>query len=292
MKKFTLLFSVLCLVACNSDDNNETPSNELSLIKTVTFTPSEAAYNNQTEGSRKNVKYYENNHVVADTTYYENQTVYSIINHQYTNNTYKTTVYFDQSTIPFSATERTYDNQNRLIQLKNTYFNPDGSEQTPGGGIIFTYTPQSIIRESIDPDTNLVMPQYTIENFTNSNGLINYTPYNGGASTSLEFDYDKLYQAIDNNGGGSIGTKAATYYSQPVPVNQIKTIAELNNIMLESRYEEVFLYGNYYCMTLTGTNTNISLESTFNESGYITYSKQTESFVEDYPAGETYYYYN
>lgn len=292
MKKFTLLFSVLCLVACNSDDNNENPSNELSLVKTVTFTPTEAAYNNLTEGSRKNVKYYENNHIVADTTYYENETIYSIVNHQYNNNTYKTTVYFNQSAIPFSATERIYDNQNRLIQKKNTYFNSDGSEQTPGGGIIFTYTPQSIIRESLDPDTNLVMPQYTIENFTNSNGLINYTPYSGGASTSLEFDYDKLYQATYNNGGGSIWTTTATYYNQSVPANQIKTIAQLNNMMLESRYEEVFLYGNHYCMTITGPDTNISLESTFNESGYITYSKQTESFVQDYPAGETYYYYN
>lgn len=284
--KNTLLFCNLALLAACNNDDSQSPDNGLNLHKTVKFTPTEEAYNSQIEGSTKNVMYYQDNHVIADTTYKSGE-VYSIVEHQYTANTHTATVYFDQSTVPFRSEETTYDNENRLIQKKTTLYST-GTPQNSVSIETFTYTDGSIIRSAVYPDTNLVMPQYTIEYFTNDNGLISSIPHLNNEIENLEFDLDKplYYDAGEVN-----WTVTATYYDIPFPSNRTKTIAELNNVILDTRTEGIFLECNYYCKTLTLENQNILFERTFDDSGNILYSKQTESFVQDYLPNETFYYY-
>jgi hypothetical protein len=291
MRTKTALFLCLliALTSCNNDDNStQNPDNGLTLYKTVKFSPTEEAYNAQSEGSTKNVKYYENNLVVTDTLYNHNGEAEAWGIHEYTVNTHFSTYkYLNPSEL--YSTEDTYDNNGRIIQQKKTFYQNGAISSAEMK--TFTYTNNNVTLALFNLQ-NSNTPYDTFEYLLNSDGLIYH--FTGGGDYQWQINYDSQKKPLSY--GTSYGeemepwTTNATYYDNiAMPSNQLKTTAQINNSILINGMENIFLECNYHCKSI---NSSISLEKTFDESGNVLHCRQTSPYVQIYPSAETYYYYN
>lgn len=287
---YLVLITALTLASCTDEDSitTATAAAELSLQKIEKFSPSAEAYTTGAEGSFKNVKYYNDNRTVADTTFDASGSIYTIVQHTYTANTY-TTVTSGVPDVLSSTKKLTYDDSGRLTEEKIIAHN---SGMPAGSSAITTFNYNSdgtITRNSVDPGTNEVMANYTFNYHVNANGLINSINFNSATSTFV-YNNDKPVQYFHNNTEEVIERVNFLYYSTPVPSNMQRSVVQLNNSILENGFETAVADNcNYYLQSYEGL---VTFNKTFNDLNYVTYSKATGTMHQEQYDSETFYYYN
>lgn len=288
LKFLPLAFAFIAMLTACSDDETSPLDNdtELQLRKTVTYMPSKTAYDNNQADSYKNVQYFENSKIVADSTFNASGVLNGKVIHTYTGNVHQFSVYsniINYGDMPFREFIHTFDNQGRLIEEKITMPYSTSASLTR-----FVYGAGNVTVEHYDTDTGLVMPQYTWTTTLNGMGLIE----NGS-----EYDGDKI---IKNNLGTGSGEVSLDYYNTSMPINMQKTVNERNNLFLEFGESRVTTVenGNYYLKSYSyndfyGNTETITFESQFDSAGYIIYTKGT-GYIGAYQVDrnlERYYYY-
>ncbi len=291
MKK-TILFAALAIAgaftSCSDDDaaTNNVQDTSLELVKTIKYAPTKEAYDNNEEGSEKNVQYFEGNKVVADTTFDASGSIFIRVVHTYTNNTHIEETWINENL--YNKTTEIFDNENRIIESQNIFY-ASGISNEDLSIKKFVYNAGSITQTPYDPDTNQPMTQYDLIWNTNSLGLI---------EEEVTYQDDKPVQ-WDLIASQESATVNLEYYNTAMPSNQIKTITELNNLWLTSTDYRIDLAenNNYYLMRYVQTTspipstTIVNFEKTFNDLGYVTYSKAEGTIYENVRNSETFYYY-
>lgn len=151
---FLIIFIISVFISCSEDsETNSVLNTEAEVLKRVEkFAPSLVAYQSNLEGSYKNVKYYNNQLVIADTTFYAQSNEYHYKTYTYTSNIH--TIVDNTGTGSLDLTkEYTFDSQGRLI--KKIVIMPNSGN--PGGSTsieTFTYSGNTITRNAVDPSTN------------------------------------------------------------------------------------------------------------------------------------------
>ncbi|MCW4469475.1 hypothetical protein OGH69_10900 [Flavobacterium sp. MFBS3-15] len=292
MKK-TLLLAALAIagVFTGCSDDNATTNNaqdtSLELVKTIKYIPTKEAYDNNVEGSKKNVQYFEGHKVVADTTFDISGNIAMRIAHTYATNTHISEIWVNESL--WSKTTEIFDAESRIIESQNIFY---ASGTLNAGSSIkkYVYNTGSITQTPYDPDTNQPMTQYTQTIPVNSLGHIQYD--------GMIYQNDKLEQ-WDFVATEESSTVNFEYYGITMPANQLKTINELNNLFFISDDSRINITenNNYYLKryvvttTPTPSTSYITFENSFNDSGYITYSKAEGTIFENMRDSETFYYY-
>lgn len=290
MKKTLLLIALAIagvFTSC-SDDNastNDAQDTSLELLKTVKYIPTKQAYDNNVEGSKKNVQYFEGNKVVADTTFDTSGSIVMRVIHIYTATTHSKQILVNEL---LTLTQNyIFDNDGRIIERQADLY-PSSISSTSINK--YVYNTNSITVNAYDPNTNLLMPQYTHTIPLNSFGLVQYE--------GLSYQDDKPVQWIFTATEES-ATVNLEYYNVTMPANEIKTINELNNLSLqgEDYGNNLIENNNYYLkkyITTTSPTTStsfVTFDKTFNEWGYVTYSKAQGTIFENIRDSETFYYY-
>lgn len=286
------LFVAALLASCTNDNpvesnNTNTPETGMTLHKRVIFnTHSEFPTSNT-----KQIQYYQNNEVVADSTFNNlNQWISRKIT--ITNGTTKTHQTLDTNNNIIEHREVTYDNQGRITSRR-------------------TYVPE-----------NLIIVSFVY----NANNTITATATNYLDGTTSEIavyhkNFDGLiYKEVRNNTLGNpgvtqgtiqfVGTKAVSlmysgspmvtlfdYYSNPVPDNLLKSSDEINNNVLSGlSLTKLAETGNHYYKKENVSNGSHSAtyQTDFNSSNYIQYYKSTYlgNGSSNQLQTEIFYYYN
>ncbi|MCY1235048.1 hypothetical protein D3C87_297290 [compost metagenome] len=280
MKKLATYFVLglgACLISCSSDENNDSPENQnlmtLKRIEKIT-TSNQGFY-------VKRLVYYENNRIVADSS-------------------------FESPTQWFSRTVRTTEGNIKKV----TEYTRDGHSRVLSS---IGYDPQGrIISRHAEPATNLVNFTY-VYNPDNTITAVMYHGLNGQTS-----DYRKYYVnergmiykeiLIPENKERFLtfeGDKPIlytfqgvvypiSYYPNPKPANLLKTVTELNNeILAQVDLYSIRYLGNFYY--LNNDNPNTTYETTFNALNYLTFERSV-SISQNNPnyisTTETNYFYN
>lgn len=292
MKKRVLLLActVALMAACTEENVPETTNTneQMTLHRIEKFSPSQAAYTTGVSGSTKEVKYYESNKVVADTTFDASGNVTTWVMHSYTTDTHTETVFYPESG-PFTQSVSLYDNTGRIIQKTGEIFSGGQSVGNSTGTFVYN-NDGSITGNAIDPGTGEVMSQYSINYETNESGYITSINYSPSITGAIVFDNDKPLESSTDYGNGVGETVGFTYYNVPLPSNMLKSVAETNNSILEQGFEtEIAENCNYYLQSYVGY---VTFDKTFNESGYVTYCKAMGEMHEEVYDSESFYYYN
>lgn len=299
MKKLLLLaFAAATLASCSDDDNNGSPSvNEMTLKKTETYYPTKAIYDSGASNgyARKDVTWYQNNIVVADSTFDLSNNLIGHTQYNYTPNTTTITTYTN-STTWYSTYVYTYDAQGRVAfvttQMLSSQYTGDGDliAETEGE---FTYGTGTVTFTSFaNSDTGQDQYQYVYA--LNNFGVINALQSGPGSIASVSMNDD---QPLSLSYDLSENTFNFTYYAIPLPANFIKTPKQLNNLVLtnESNLFALATEGNYYIQS----HNYINFDKQFNSQDYITYDKATGIYAEpgnpdyfDESSYERFFYYN
>jgi hypothetical protein len=289
MKKiFLLAFTAVTLASC-SDDDTTPAENEMTLQRTEKFTPSQQAYTSGSANSFKRVQYYENNRVVADTTYDTQGAVYGYVSHTYTSNTYTRHNYGNNQAE--RATKYTFDTQGRVTHAVDILQFPS-AENVPPSYVYNTDGSVSQYFVDIEGGTSTLTQTY----YTNNGGVITNSVYNPSGDT-VDYSYtgNNISSYTYNDGYNAPNIINYTYYTTPVPSNMQRSAIEINNgfFMYDANptdmTNELAYYGNGYLQSYQGY---LTFDKTFNTLGYITYDKVTGSMFELLHDAETFYYYN
>ncbi|MES2484720.1 MAG: hypothetical protein V4581_02075 [Bacteroidota bacterium] len=289
MKKiFLLALAAALFVSCSDNDDSTPAENQMTLKKTEKFSPSLSAYTSGQEGSLKHVQYYQDNHIVADSTFNAQGNLYGLVGHTYTANTY--TRHYTGLDQVERATQYTFDDEGRLTHERDILNYPDATNLPPS----FVYnTNGSISMYYVEPDTGNSSLARTF--YTNDDGYITGIIYSSDMSQTFLYDGLKVVQSNVTYGIDNINTTNYTYYNTPVPANMQRSAIEINNsfFMYESNptdmTNDLAYYSNAYIKTYEGY---LTFDSTFNEQNYITYSKITGNMYQLTHDSETLYYYN
>ncbi len=288
LKKMFALLLILTIISCSSSSENNSVNNLMSLTKKITYS-TQSLY---TDSNTKQIQYYSNNQIVADTTFNAaNEWMYRRV--ITTNGTTKTYQTFDTSNQIIQHREEVYDSQGRITS-RRTY--------VPENLIIvsFVYNADNTVTANSIYTTDL-STHYIATFFTNSDGLIykegTFTVANPpvAVESTLLFDNlrpNSLFYSTSSN------VLTFNYYDQPKPSNILKSVTELNNQILNGlSLTKLAEEGNfYYKRPDTNSNGTISTYQTdFNANHYIEHYKST---YEDTAGNnnllttETFYYYN
>ena len=231
--KILLLFVAAMLASCSSDNITESTlpaSNELTLKKVETYYPSKAVYDSITGGvfSTKEIQYFENGYIVADSIYNQVHELSYIREYTYHSNTTYEALYTPNHTA-VNSTLYTYDNSGRIIEYLNTQY----SQPQEGLKKKFAY--------NADGTATITYPDYVTNETPES-----YGSYTANADGIISFfsspshNQSLLYQ----NGNPVTHTETTqsstyvrnmTFYDIPAPANRLKTATQINNITLAPR---------------------------------------------------------
>lgn len=284
MKNFSLfvLGSMLSLFAsCDSSDStSDVQTNDLQKIVTIT---TNSVYPSSTT---TNIKRFVNFEVVSDSTFdYQNNFMYRrVITNAGLTKTIKE--YLNTGEL-MTHMEENYDAQGRLVG-RHTY--------EPISALFFTYvynndgTVTSKYYNDIDGQTT------TFRTFTkNADGIVykqNHSAYS--SATGQVEDYEIIANLADQqlNSVTQAGvTSSFQYYPNPMPTNLLKSVNELNNLIVMGNELRYLAYnGNSYYKVSDDVITN------FNSDNYKTYSKSVYTNTAVLPnetiTTEKFYYYN
>lgn len=278
MKKTKLLVIftsiVLGTISC-TNDISETTTPTTENLMTLTKKVIHQAYSSNPSANYKRIQYYNNNEIIADTVFnYLNQWTSRYIKVT-TGNTINTQQLNTSNEI-ISQQEITYDTQGRIIQRRTDF---------PNNVMVISY--EYNLDESITAKTtNTLDNSVTIlgNYYKNSDGLIyKKTPFN--SSTSTELIYDGLKPTTMTSTSQTLNFD---YFTNPMPLNILKTTTELNNMALNDlSLLPIAQYGNFYFKPS-------NFIANFNSNNYLEYTKSTtiNNTNNSEMIRETFYYYN
>jgi hypothetical protein len=284
-KIYLMLLAGTIVTAC-SDDNSLTtnaPVTELTLQRVEKFTPSVEAYQAGDYPSCKNVQYFENGHIIADTTFNYQHHADEITRHVYTGTTH--TQSFEHSGVVNMIKEKIYDGLGRLIQINtswpNAYING-----TPIIIMRYSYTNDAITLINYDGTTGEILGPVVTYSLNSNGHLSGYVRSNGETYDTIVYDGNKPLRALND-----FGTVNFTYYPVAVPENMQKTAIETNNAMLDGTGFNDFaaLNCSYFLKSYDG---HATFETVFNNLNYPTHTKGSGSLHETPYTDETFYFYN
>lgn len=278
---FVLGSTLLLLASCEST-NSTSDTAEMNLEKVVTFVTNSSDATHNT----KNVKHYINNQVVSDSTFNNlNELMYNTeITISGLTKIYKK--YLNTGEL-MEHREENYDSQGRLIG-RHTY--------EPISALFFTYvynddgTVTSNYYNEQD-NTTTVFRTFT----KNADGIINKENgsfYNFSTSQIENYEGNATLQnqkLISTNYSGTVTT--FHYYPNPMPTNLLKSVNELNNLIVMGNELRYFAYqGNSYYKVSDDVIT------TFNSDNYKTHVVSVNTDTTVLPnvttTTEQFYYYN
>lgn len=281
-------FLALAFASC-SDDGSEMPSDNVqNLLRTEKFSPSLDAYQSNVENSTKRIVYYQENEVIADSTFDPTGNLLQWQIHEYTNSmhvtTYRATDLFGERKIA-----EVFDAEGRLTEIHWTTLN-SASPLNPQLHYSITYhSDGSITNELVDLDG--IYDSFPVTTmYTNVEGFI-YKMEIGNTHTLITWDGNKPVSSKHFNGVEYFPDQVNTFYTVPKPANMHKSITELTNDMIFNGYEDQDFpdHVNHYALNSAGT---LNYERTFNALNYQTYCKATGRLNGDLPFdSETFFYY-
>lgn len=241
MKKhlFLALLGLTALTACTDNDTENTNPDEstLSLDTRVTYTPSFENY------ELRNIKYYDDNTIVADSTFDSNGNFLSRNIHEISGNTYTITTK-DQFNTTVSTVIALHDNEGRLTDYGN-------------GNIQFKYTYDEN-NISVEMRYEPSAPYMQIGMFMlNEDGYItSHSAVNGNEivdATALLFNGNKPVSFMAQGTTGPLEQIGSfTYYPNSVPSNLQKSVTEINNEVLKTnRLETLAEFSNAHLEDFT-----------------------------------------
>lgn len=269
MKKhlFGAMIALATLTACTDNDTENTNPNEntFTLNKTTTYYP--AFENFET----RNVKYYDNNMIVADSTYDNSGNFISRKVHAINGSGTYTIDTKNAENVNIASEYINYDEQGRLT----AHFGPDGEFH-------FTYNGNDILVElRLEVDVFIEVGTFTL----NSDGYIasNTVVSNDIITEATSLGFSGTTKPVSLNAQGTTGAieqiGTFSYYPNSMPSNLQKSITEINNEVLRANsLKAAALYGNYHLQDIMmGSNSYYHSDTVFSPvSGYEGYpEKQT-----------------
>jgi len=296
-KIYLLMLAGITLASCNDEDavTTDTLATELTLQRVEKFSPSLELYTAGAAESFKNVKYYSNNRVVADTTFDASGNVTQTQTYLYTGSNLTTKFIYHISS--YLKYQFAYDADNRLKDQKVYGNNGSGIEQYIEHSISTYGDDNSITLKAMSTfDETIVIPQTEITYLLNSQGYIN-SASSYGYSTSINYEGNKPTQYTETYGDEESYVLDYSFYATPMPANLVAPNAAFNNTIIKgARYmPQIDLAQNcsYYINKLQDNNGQlVTFDKTFNELNYVTYSKATGYMNQQVYNSETFYYYN
>jgi hypothetical protein len=290
MKKLkSLLLSVFAvsIISCTSDPAT-TSNNSMELTKKITIN-TQSLY---PESYSKQIKYYSNNEVVADTTFNNANEWVSrrVITISGTTKIFKT---YTPSGEIIGHNEETYDAQGRAISRKTLI--PLNLIE-----VSFVYNNDGTVTANAT-DVSTQITSYIATYSKNSNGLIykESRPTMGPNPVTVErtllFDNLKPTSMIN-----SVATTSVLfdYYPNTMPSNISKSATELNNeVLLGLSLTKLAEEGNFYFKRIDSNSngTTTTYLTNFNANDYIEYYKSTyvnTAGNNNLVTREVFYYYN
>lgn len=262
MKKHFILalLGLTALTSCTDNDTEDTNPNEAPMLhKTITYFPGLENF------ETRNVKYYEDNKIVADSTYDSSGNFISRAIHTYNSSNYTIDVK-DADNVTIAAAAEEYDTQGRLIAFFNY-----------GQNYTYTYEGNNISVDYLDPAGAFI----NIGMFTmNGDGFITtQTELQGDVisnATSLGFSGNT--KPVSLMALGTTGTLEElgtfSYYPNNMPANLEKSTLQINNEVLKAfKLEAAALTCNYHLQDIIiGGNSVYHSDTTFNPAtGYEGY---------------------
>ncbi|WP_396144157.1 hypothetical protein [Flavobacterium sp.] len=292
--KTSLLFLCITLlsISCSNDNVEEvtTPQsnqNLMTLNKKITF----QTYSQNPTYNTKRITYYSNNVVIGDTIFNNlNQWTSRYI--KITNGNIETTQQLDTSGQIITQQEITFDNQGRIISRRTNF--PQNVIT-----VSFEYNTDNTITvkatNTMDATVSIVATFYK-----NSDGLIykkispNGIGVPGTTEETLQFDGLKPTSFTIASQSSVINFD---YYSNPMPLNLLKTTNQLNNSVLSALTLTVLATnGNFYYKRNNFSNSSgtTTYQTDFNINNYIEYYKSTSLSNTNNNSSiiESFYYYN
>lgn len=283
-KIYLMLLAGTILTACSDDDALTTNATvtELTLQRVEKFSPSVEAYQ-AGDFSSKNVQYFENGHVIADTTFNYQHQADEITRHVYTNTTH--TQSFEHNGVVNRIKEKIYDGQGRLVQINTSWLN-SYSNGTPILINRYRYTNDAIILTNYNGTTGEILGETVTYNLNTNGQIIGYVLSDGETRNTVVYDGNKPLRAIYD-----FGTVNFTYYPVAVPENMQKTAIETNNAMLDGTgfNDYAALNCSYFLQSYDG---HATFETVFNNLNYPIHTKGSGSLHETPYTDETFYFYN
>lgn len=281
-KLYLLLLIVVTLASCSSENITESTlpaSNELTLKRVETYNPTKAAYENTTDNQwgMKQVQYFENGFIVADSTFNNLHNLEYVTVHTQSS-TAASVITYNTDNRATSTSLFTYDDRGRITELSVSSPNINYRKTV-------AYTTQG---------TATVTYHDTAESISNIMGT--YTANQGGILSSFEAAYE--IEALIFDGSKPVTYTQAIldsstlinmeYYDIAVPANRLKTATQINNItVMGGLLESVANNCDYY---LKRIGDFYSYSHTFNELNYISHSMFYN--LADPGTTESFYYYN
>lgn len=284
MKKYLLgtLLVLSALTACTDNDTENINPGESSmgLDKTITYFPSFENF------ETRNVKYYEDNMIVADSTYDHNGNFLTRNIHEVNGSIYTIT---------------TKDIFNNTIATINALHDTQGRLTDYGNGNIqfkYTYDGNNI---SVELRNEPSEPYIQIGLFTlNEDGyIVSQTNLNGNmilSANSLLFNGNKPVSFMTQGTTGPLEqTGAYTYYPNSVPSNLSKSVTEINNEVLKTnRLATIGEFSNHHLENFTlNDSVYYHSQTVFNPTaGYEGYPESQDITVGGQPFCYIHYFFN
>lgn len=278
LKIITFLLVFSSLVSCSDDSSNSSiDENLMTIEKSVTYEPQ------QTNFTRKIVKYFDNNKVVLDSVFNNlNQFVSRRIFVYAPGNT--TVFSYNDSNVLTKKYVATYDNSNRLVSANN--YNPSNVLTS---SLSITYENENVYLTQLSNGVSTLLYHYK----TNSDGYLYYEEALANGNQIRTLDYvgnipSQLNLPINNY------TVEYNYHSQIKPSNLQKSAIETNNYALSNVFMEHVIFScNYYLNQVVYNIGNgpeiIQSDYEFNDNNYETYLKV---YFGSQNYSETFTYYN
>ncbi|SEP78808.1 hypothetical protein [Flavobacterium urocaniciphilum] len=271
------IFSVLSFSCDNENLNEDTTSPTNQNLMTLNKKVIHQTYESNPSADYTRIQYYSNNEVIADTVFnYLNEWTSRYI--KVTTGNAINTQQLNTNGEIISQQEITYDNQGRIIQRRTDF---------PNNVMVISFeynSDNSVIAKATNTLDNSVINLGTF--FKNNDGLIyKKTPYN--STGSIELIYDGLKPTAMTS---PTQTHNFDYFTNPMPLNILKTTTQLNNMALSNlTLTPIAQFGNFYYKP-AGNN----YIANFNSNNYLEYTKTTDinSTNNTQMVRETFYYYN
>ena len=274
MKKFILplFLAAITLASCSNDDTTTNPPlNGLTLAKTIEYFPLQSNFN------QREVSYYQNNQLVADTLFNSAGAVLSRTAVTVNGNT-KTSTYYNAANTITGGNVYTYDGNGRLThheRLDGTY------------PVSYTYNQDNTITYSYwNQDTQALEPYVTF--YKNNEGLITSLSFPDNEEGYIGFNGTTPSQLITVTPTGAEQVFVNfTFFNVEVPATMQKSITERNNSIIQQyQLNQLADTHSLYIKSYEGL---WEYERQFDTDNYVTYTKTINLQASN--TSETFYYY-
>jgi len=285
MKKnlFGALIVLFALTACTDNDTEDINPSETthSLTQTITYYPTQENF------ETRNIKYYDNNIVVADSTYANSGNFISRNIHTIDSEGNYTIETKNAADVTTASVLLQYDSQGRLTDYDNN-------------GIVhkYVYSENTITVKKWDDFLNdyIEVGMFMI----NADGYIaSQTILDGDIiadATSLTFSNNKPVSLMAQGVTGAMDELGTfSYYTTIMPSNLQKTIIQINNeVLIANTLKAAALFGNYHLQDIVIGNSSYYHSDTvfISESGYEGYPESQTITMEGQPYCYIRYYFS